>query len=1196
MKKMLPLLFILATLFSKAQSWQTIGSQQQIASGTSSYTSITTVLSGTVSVPYVVYVESGIARVKKYAGGTWSQAGGDVATGSPTYTRIIADEDGNLFVSYVDAANGNRLAVKTLNLQTGVWEPINGNTANLYVSTGSVTFSISQYSATPRSQMTFDNDNKLYIVYADGSGLTPFVKRFSFSDSAWQAVGTGPLFSERAVGVGIAVDSTTNLPYVVYSKQATASSTTGSLVICRYSGTTWDSIPVPALIGGAASGGTTGIRHSAITFNGRWNPIITFFNTSNSNRNTAVQYNKTSGVWRLSSVLSTRDAPSNVLVRNDSGRVFCAFTDIISNGSGRSVARVMQMAPGDSTTWTEYRNLDSTVGIVDFVGNLSVGVSRDSSRPVIAFTKTNSGSVVTPTVMVWSSVPAIISTSPGIPVDSVVTTARQMEYLNRGVVAVRTSASQVYIGWRFKGTDSSYLGFNVYRDGIKLNDALITTSTNYVDNTTTDGTYTVREVANGTEMAESQPVTVWSRIYKSLAIQRPAGGTTPDGVAYTYNANDCSVGDVDGDGEYEIFLKWDPSNSKDNSQSGYTGNVFMDCYKQNGTRLWRIDLGRNIRAGAHYTQFMVYDFDGDGKAEMACKTADATIDGVGAVIGDINADYRTTAGYILSGPEFLTMFNGLTGAAMSTVNYVPARGSVSSWGDSYGNRVDRFISAVAYLDGKRPSLIMGRGYYTRLVRVAWDFRNGQLVQRWVFDSNTAGNGAYAGQGNHQLIVGDVDKDGKDEVINGASTINDDGKGYYPGGLGHGDAMHLSDMDPDRPGLELWQCHEDDNSYGAYGLEYRDAKTGVPIWGVATTGDIGRAMAADIDSTHKGYEMWGSAGAGTYDCKGVLISANKPSYNFGIWWDGDLSRELLDGTKLDKWNSVTKTSGRLLTIYNYGGATENNGTKANPGVTADLFGDWREEMVYRNNTNDSLLIFTTTIPTTTRFYTLMHDPQYRVGVALENSAYNQPPNPGFYLGTGMNPPPVPNIYMASTSILPVKLLEFTAKENSGKVNLNWKTAEEKNNDHFTVERSKDGKSFTGIYSVKGAGNSSQIKNYANVDARPFTGVNYYRLKQTDADGSSFYSAIQTVTIGAKREALSISPNPVTNFVKLNMGAVSPSAILRLTASDGKVLLTLPGSIDQMNSGLNSKLSNLSPGLYLVEIVDGTKIYAGKLMKK
>jgi rhamnogalacturonan endolyase len=600
-----------------------------------------------------------------------------------------------------------------------------------------------------------------------------------------------------------------------------------------------------------------------------------------------------------------------------------------------------------------------------------------------------------------------------------VSAQRYMEKLNRGTVAVRVNNSEVFLSWRLMGTEPSTTSFNIYRDGVKINATPITGATNYKHSTTTNGTYMVKAVINDVEESSSVEASVWAQQYKQIPIQQPAGGATPDAVAYTYTANDASVGDLDGDGEYEIILKWDPTNSKDNSQSGHTGNVYLDAYKLNGTRLWRIDLGINIRAGAHYTQFLVYDFDSDGKAEVACKTADGTKDGIGTVIGNATADHRNSNGYVLSGAEYLTVFNGLTGAAMDTKNYTPARGTVSSWGDSYGNRVDRFIAAVAYLDGIHPSMVFGRGYYTRLVRSAWDFKNGQLTQRWIFDSNTTGNSAYAGMGNHQMTVGDANGDGKDEIYNGSSAVNYDGTGFFSNGLGHGDALHMSDMDPDRPGLELWQCYEEPGKYAGKGLRLFNAATGIPIWGVDATGDIGRALAADIDPRYKGYECWGSTGF-LYNCKGEQIGTSRPSINHTVWWDADLLREILDGDVLDKWNYNTNSSNRLLTLYQaglgYGGS--NNSTKKNPCLTADILGDWREEIILRSTDQQFLNIYTTVNETTHRIYTLMHDPQYRLAIAWQNAAYNQPPHPGFYLGDGMSAAPTPNIQLVNAITTPV----------------------------------------------------------------------------------------------------------------------------------------------------------------------------------
>ncbi|RZK51509.1 MAG: rhamnogalacturonan lyase, partial [Hymenobacter sp.] len=260
-------------------------------------------------------------------------------------------------------------------------------------------------------------------------------------------------------------------------------------------------------------------------------------------------------------------------------------------------------------------------------------------------------------------------------------TRQPAEALGRGVVAVAQANGQVFISWRLLATDANSTGFDVYRQpaggaAVKLTTTPLTASTNWVDTsagTATGTTYFVRAVRKGVAAAPSAAAPVWPQQFMRLPLQQPASGVTPANETYTYSPGDCSVGDLDGDGQQEIIVKWDPSNQKDNSQSGYTGNVYLDAYRLNGTRLWRIDLGRNIRAGAHYTQFLVYDLDGDGRAELACRTSDGTIDGTGAVLGNGAADYRTQYGYVLSGPERLTIFNGQTGAAYPSVTYLPQR-------------------------------------------------------------------------------------------------------------------------------------------------------------------------------------------------------------------------------------------------------------------------------------------------------------------------------------------------------------------------------------------------------------------------------------------------------------------------------------------------------------------------------------------
>ena len=599
------------------------------------------------------------------------------------------------------------------------------------------------------------------------------------------------------------------------------------------------------------------------------------------------------------------------------------------------------------------------------------------------------------TTLAAAGVLAIITSHP-----ASAATARQVEKLNRGVVSVR-SGSDNLVSWRLLGTDPSGVSFNVYRGSTKVTSSPITNSTNYLDAGAAAGSsYTVRPVISGAEQTASEASLNFANGYLDVPISPPSGGTTPDGVAYTYAANDASVGDLDADGQYEIILKWDPTNAKDNSQSGYTGNVFIDAYRLTGGRMWRIDLGRNIRAGAHYTQFQVYDYDGDGKAEVAMKTADATVDGVGTVIGSSGADYRNSSGYVLSGPEFLTVFNGQTGAARSTVNYAPARGTVSSWGDSYGNRVDRFLAGTAYLDGARPSLIMSRGYYTRTVIVAWDFRNGALTRRWTFDSNSAGS-QYTGQGNHQLSIADVDADGKDEIIYGAMCINDNGSVLWATGMGHGDAMHVGDLVPSRAGLEVFKVDEETAKPGSY---LADAKTGAILWQTATGADNGRGVSGDIYAGSAGAESWSASDTTLRSATGASLGREPSSINFLAWWDGDPVRELLDGTHIDKYGTSADT--RLLTGS---GVHSNNGTKSTPSLSGDILGDWREEVIWPTTNNTALRIYSTGNVTTTRIPTLMHDIQYREAIAWQNTAYNQPPHPSFFIGNGMAAVGQPSVY-------------------------------------------------------------------------------------------------------------------------------------------------------------------------------------------
>ncbi|MFV2143548.1 fibronectin type III domain-containing protein [Isoptericola sp. G70] len=606
--------------------------------------------------------------------------------------------------------------------------------------------------------------------------------------------------------------------------------------------------------------------------------------------------------------------------------------------------------------------------------------------------------------------------------EAVTQLARQTERTGRQPVAA-VSEDGVYVGWRMLGDDADDVAFHVYRDGERLTDEPVAGSTNLVDaDGATDSTYRVSAVVDGTERWATDEFAVRDAQTLDIPLDKPEDGYTEDGQPYTYSANDASVADLDGDGEYEYVVKWYPSNAKDNSQGGYTGNTYLDAYELDGTRLWRIDLGHNIRSGAHYTQFQVFDYDGDGQAEVATKTADGTTDADGTVIGDERADFRTSGGYVLSGPEYLTVFDGATGVALDTIDYVPPRGDVGSWGDTYGNRVDRFLAGTAYLDGERPSMLFARGYYTRTVVAAFDWDGAELTQRWVFDSDVAGD-EHRGQGNHSLAVADVDGDQKDEVLYGSMTLDDDGTVLYNTGLGHGDAQHVSDFDPSRDGQEVFSAHEDLGSSGDVGATLRDAGTGEIIWSIPAERDTGRAAMGDIDPRHDGAEGWAVGGDAAWDspvgqlksASGELVAQSIPAANFLTFWDGDLLTEIGD----HDWDADTSTGVPTISKWDYENAEEveiyraegtlsNNGTKGTPALQADLFGDWREEIVTRTEDSTALRVATTVIPTEHRLRTLMSDSQYRLAVAWQNTGYNQPPHTSYFIGEGMETPDAPRL--------------------------------------------------------------------------------------------------------------------------------------------------------------------------------------------
>lgn len=729
----------------------------------------------------------------------------------------------------------------------------------------------------------------------------------------------------------------------------------------------------------------------------------------------------------------------------------------------------------------------------------------------------------------------------------------QLEALGRGLVAVRTNTG-VFLSWRlfinevngYNATGLTGVDFVVYRDGERL--AAVTDSTSYIDEGANGlGAYAVAPLCAGKEYPACAPVRPWQKNYYDLPLQIPAPGMTPAGDAYTYRANDMSVGDVDGDGEYEFFVKWDPSNAQDVSIKGYTGHCILDCYRLSGQLLWRLDLGVNIRAGAHYTQFMVYDFNGDGRAELALKTApgtkmtrfapDGTVQSSRYITmpqADIDAGYahsdnyvcsaadyrahmagvfagwqaqpdvmsgrwpktveecfglaprcayplceadalaladyfideyapsrsarnelRAFEGFIYDGPEYLTMFDGL-GAELQTIPFPVPRGDDGlRWGDYAWpriepcNRVDRFLSAVAYLDGERPYLIVARGYYTRATVTAYDFFENAFHEVWRADSghvpmdnpfkwtmNHARDGSdpvygkLAGQGNHSLSCADLDGDGCMEIVFGAAVLDQDGSLLYssfdklPDGtltrLGHGDSMHVADIDPDRPGLEIFNVFEEGVN-APYGYALRDAESGKVYFGEYFEGDLGRCMIGDMVDGERGLQVWVND---VFTCKGKKLNLPAPGTNARIYWAPDLTTQVTDGPDYLHGSQPGRICDLRRGVWlEPEGTATNNGTKGNPCLIADIFGDYREELLLRLADSSAIRIYTATDACHHKLFTLMHDTQYRCGVAWQNNCYNQPVYPSFYYASDMDFANVlpalqarPTLYLAGDSTL------------------------------------------------------------------------------------------------------------------------------------------------------------------------------------
>ena len=544
---------------------------------------------------------------------------------------------------------------------------------------------------------------------------------------------------------------------------------------------------------------------------------------------------------------------------------------------------------------------------------------------------------------------------------------RAAERLDRGVVAFLQTNGQAYVGWRLLASDPTNVAFQVLRSAKPgeaaqaLNREPLTGSCNFVD-TTAGGKpwlYAVAPVVGGKAMAASAPVEALSvagrTAFRSLKLQGD------------YRFDKVGIADLDGDGALDFVIK-QPQQVTDPGVWKKSEDTFkIEAYKSDGTFLWRRDLGWNIEQGVWWSPMVVYDFDGDGKAEVALKTAPT------------DKDFRNAAGRVLDGPEYCSVLDGLTGRELDRVDW-PSRGNIADWGDAVGNRASRHLIGLAYLDGQHPSLIVLRGTYTLMLVDAYDLVGGKLKLRWRWSGDNE-TPKVRGQGLHGMHADDVDGDGRDEIVLGAAVLDDDGKILWNLGLGHPDAAYVADILPDRTGLEIMYGIEPRQARNGFCLV--EARTGKLIWGCEqpTTHIHSQGLFADIDPANPGPEFYSGEKVGTdrwlYSARDGKLLSREDLGSLAptpVFWDDTPFKAYVNRGKLVKYHGpqVGEIEGRVVAV-------------------GDFLGDWREEIL--TSVPGELRIYTTTIPATSRRVCALQDRAYRTDVALEAMGYLYPPQPG-----------------------------------------------------------------------------------------------------------------------------------------------------------------------------------------------------------